>query len=61
MGICQNKKGSFNQNDLEQYYELFKQAKINPVYIYIFSLDGFDFGINAIAEENEHIILIDMS
>lgn len=61
LGFCNYAFDGMTYEDYERYMECAKQAYLRPMYVYLFSITGFDKRLEALAEENSAITLVDMS
>ncbi len=61
IGFSCRENGSYSLHEYKKQFELTKEAKINPEYIYLFSLHGFHSELVDFANQSKSLILIDMS
>lgn len=61
LGFCNYAFDGMSYEDYEGYMECAKQAYLRPMYVYLFSVTGFDKRLEILAEENPSITLVDMS
>lgn len=59
VGQCSWETGTMTYEDFEWLSFCVKQAKLEPLYYYLFSADGFDEKLKKFASENQQIFLID--
>lgn len=61
LGFCNYAYDGMTFEDYEAYMNCAKQAYLRPMYVYLFSVAGFDKRLEAYAAENSSLTLVDMS
>lgn len=60
VGFCNDTRSPFSYDDYKKHMTLLDEAKINPQYIYLFSLIGFDNILQKHNEDKHSLVLLDL-